>query len=446
MQFLWRYIDELVGKGLSFGIIAEFVGYATITLVPLSLPLAILLSSIMTYGNLGEHFELVAIKSSGISLFRSMISMIIFIIILSISIFFFSNYILPIANIKLFTLLFDIRQKSPALNIIPGQFYNELDGYSIYINEKSPDSRIIKDVIIYDHSSGRGNDQVITATEGEMFITPDTNYLVMRLKNGKRYEELPPKYNTPHKYEQIRTYFEYYEKVFNLSDMKIHRSEESLLKDHYKMMNINQLKYVMDTIKKYEIKMNEALAQKIYLNLPLMTDTSNLYKTIPDINTDTITSLEHLIPAEKYKYYRQQATIKAREIAGKISMIANDKHVSHIEYRKYKLEWHRKFTLSFACIVLFFIGAPFGAIIRKGGLGLPMIASVIFFLIYHILNTIGFKIADDEIIRPFWGMWLGTLILLPLGFYFTFKAINDSKLAGLDNFNIQNLLFWKKKK
>ncbi len=448
MQFMWKYIDELVGKGLGFSVIMEFLFYATLISIPLALPLSILLSSIMTFGNLGEHFELVAIKSSGISLLRSMRSMIIFSILLCLGAFVFSNYTLPVVNLKLFTLLFDIRQKQPAFSIIPGQFYSELEGYSIRVGSKDQSGRVIKDVLIYDHTNNRGNDVIISAEQGEMYMTADTNYLVMNLKNGKRYEEMPTKFNAPQQFEQVRMYFGSFQKIFDLSNMKLHRSDDNILKDNYRMMNVKQLSQSIDSnAVKNEIR-NLRLKNTILRNFTLWQDTTYTYGNIAGttVTLDSLLSFTNdSIKNSTYNKALSNVRLLKNTVAGK--NLECNIYTNNI--KNFVLEWHRKFTLSFACIVLFFIGAPFGAIIRKGGLGLPMVVSVVFFMIYHVLNTIGFKIADDGKLTPFWGMWIGSIILLPIGFYFTIQAMNDSQLFNFDAYRkaiitLKNKLKWVK--
>lgn len=435
MQFLWKYIDDLVGKGLEWYIIFELIFYASASFVPLALPLAVLLSSIMTFGNLGENYELVALKSSGISLFRFMRILIFTVVGLSFLAFYFSNNILPVANLKFGALLYDIRQQKPALNIKEGVFYNDLEGFSIKVNQKEEDNRTIHDIIVYDQTSKKGNDNILTAESGEMFTSEDERYLILRLYNGQRYQEMIDG-NKESTHEHLRTSFATWEKRFDLSEFALDRSEESFWKNHYQMMNLTQLDLALDTLHMDVENRYQVLGRNF----------SNFFLFKKE-DIDTVFSNAHVpytVIPEKYGALFKPSEDKLREkhLKRALSMARNVKSYIGVTSRdvmhkkkyiaKHRVEWHRKFTLSVACLVLFFIGAPLGAIIRKGGLGMPLLMSIIFFVIFHVFSMSGEKIAEEGAMTPFAGMWLSTFVLLPIGAFLTYKAMKDSPLFNLE--------------
>ncbi len=437
MQFLWKYVDDMIGKGLEWNLVLELIFFASASFVPLALPLAVLLSSIMTFGGLGEHYELVALKASGVSLFRFMLPVLIVVVFVSVAAFYFSNIILPISNMKFQALLHDIRHSKPALNIKEGIFYTEIQGFSIRVGEKEADNKTLRDVMIYDLSGGRGNESLLIANSGEMYSSPDGRFLIMKLFDGNQYQEghqKTPEYN----YEHNRTQFKIWEKILDLSDFSMSRSDENLWKNHYQMMNILQLESAIDTLHE---QMNE---RREYLN-----DNLKGFYTTKKFNLDSLYALaqEQLddcgkdyadsvlnasLNNEQLADITGRALNNARNVKSYIGIASRD-----IEYRnktlaKHKLEWHRKFTLSVACIVLFFVGAPLGALIRKGGFGLPIFMSIMFFVIFHVFSMSGEKIAEEGAIPPFLGMWLAIFVLLPMGVFFTYKAMNDSPLLSME--------------
>ncbi len=441
MQFLWVYVDDLVGKGLSFFVIAELLFFASASLVPLAIPLAILLSSMMTMGNLAEQYELTALKSSGLSLLRIIRALLMLAILISIGALAFANYALPVANLKFGSLLYDIRQQRPALNIKEGVFYGEIEGYSMRVGKKDPDNRTIHDVMIYDHTRGKGDDYVITANSGAMYLTEDKRYMVLELYNGNQYEELSPTARAGKKYEQLRVSFKEWRKVFDLSEFALSRTDERLFKEDYKMQNLRQLQFSIDTV---NIELANSSKQSKTFALP--------YYTFNRINLDSITK-KHVADTARTGRILDSFSIvskalnNARSLKSYMDFTAKTQESKKAVLRRFEIEWQRKFVLAFACFVLFLIGAALGAIIRKGGFGLPFVISVFFFIIFYVFSIAGEKMAKEGVLSAFWGMWLSTIILLPVAIFLMYKANRDSSLLNIDLYisTVRKLLKRKQK-
>lgn len=432
MQFLWKYIDDLVGKGLEWLIIAELIFYASASFVPLALPLAVLLSSIMTMGNFGENYELVAAKSSGISLLRFMASLIVAVTVISIGAFFFSNNVLPQANLKMFMLLYDVRHQKPALNIKEGVFYDEIDGYSIKVGKKASDNKRIEDIIVYDHTSGRGNDNVLIAEKGEMYTTGDGRFMVLRLHNGRQYSEMKPEKGT-NEFEHLQTEFKTWEKYFDLSQFALQRSDEKFWRKHYEMLNLRQLQQTVDSLKEQIANRKEDFAANLdqYYSLRL-NNAHVLSQTETQPGDSCFMTAFASLPDKEKTLALKNALNGARTVKNLSGMAERDASVRQKQLVKHKLALNRKFTLSIACIVLFFIGAPVGAIIRIGGLGMPLVVAVLFFVVFHVLTMAGQKVAEEGVFTAAEGSWLATAVLLPAGILLTWKSMRDSALLNLD--------------
>lgn len=431
MLFLFKYIDDLIGKGFEWYVILELLMYASATNVAMALPLAILLSSIMTFGSLGENYELVAIKSAGISLQRAMMPLLVGVGMLSVAAFLFSDYMLPVANLKMGSLLYDVRNQKAAFLIKEGVFNNSIPGYSIRVKKKDPD-QTLHDVLIYERNTTSGNINVLMASEGQMFITDDNQLLVLKLKDGKRYEETAGNEGTYNpRQRHMRTQFKETEQRFDLSGFQMKRTDEELFKSNYAMLNIKQLKFYRDS---FALKGDSNL-RSTYRDLTLL---SKVYRS------DTSTTKAAPVYLKKYKDVMELIPLDskflaiqtAKEQVRSVKEVLNQKSLfiqdNKARMRGFLVELNRKFTLAISCLVLFFIGAPLGAIIRKGGLGLPVVMSVIFFLIYHIISTIGEKAAKEGSLTPFVGMWIAIFTLSPLGIFLTYKATVDSALFDLD--------------
>lgn len=432
MQFFWLYMDEMIGKGISIWMLIQLLVYMSTTLVPLALPLSILLSSIMTFGNMGENFELVAIKSSGISLLRFMQPLFLFIVLISGFAFFFSNNVIPIANLKALSLLYDVRQAKPTLNIRPGQFNNDIPGYAIRVGSKDKDGTKIHDVIIYDHTDLIGNNKVIIAKEGQILSGAGKQALIFKLQDGWRYEEGYE--HGAHNYSQTRVHFARWDKVFDLSTFKFTRTNEDLFKNAYQMMNVSQLAENIDSLKHTNGKIYNTIAGYMAPFFTVTTPGKQSAQLIKEVKSNTgpahkyDSSFLQLVPDSLRAMVLTGAINNIRSFKSSMDIASLDKRIQTDNYLKYDVEWHRKFTLSFACLLLFLIGAPLGAIIRKGGLGMPLVIAVVFFMTFHILNITGEKLAKAESVSPWMGMWMSTAILCPVACWLIIAARNDSRI------------------
>jgi lipopolysaccharide export system permease protein len=431
MLFLFKYIDDLIGKGFEWYVILELLVYASATHVAMALPLAILLSSIMTFGSLGENYELVAIKSAGISLQKAMMPLIIVVCMLSLSAFLFSDYWLPKANLKMGSLLYDVRNQKAAFLINEGIFNTSIPGYAIRVQKKDPD-QTLHDVLIYERNTSSGNVNVLMAKEGQMFTTDDDQLLVLKLKNGMRFEESPGEsasYNPRQRF--MRTEFKETEQRFDLSGFQMKRTDEELFKSNYAMMNIRQLKFYLDSFSlKGDSNLRSAYADLSQISKNYRLDT--LSKKLPAKPMQSYKNVLNLIPADKRIPSLQTAKDQIRSVKDVLIRKELFEKDNDSRLRGFLIELNRKFTIAFSCLVLFFIGAPLGAIIRKGGLGLPVVMSVLFFLIYHIISTIGEKSVKEGSLSPFLGMWIAIICLSPLGIFLTYKATVDSVLFDLE--------------
>ncbi|MBA3829243.1 MAG: LptF/LptG family permease [Taibaiella sp.] len=433
MQFFWLYMDELIGKGLGIWMILQLLVYMSTTMVPLALPLGILLASIMTFGNMGENFELVAIKSAGISLLRFMRPLVLFIFMISGLAFLFNNNIIPVANLKALSLLYDLRNSKPALNIRPGQFNKDIEGFAIRVGSKDKDGRTIRNIIIYDQSGGTGSDKVVLANMGEMIPSPDKQLLIFRLRDGWRYEEQNNNGNTQ-EHVQTRMYFKQWDKVFDLSSFKLTRTNEDLFKNAYQMMNVSQLRDGIDSVAHTEKRLSENVNTYLSPYFLLYSNKKDkdtfIHKMVTDKKTVIAydTNFLQVVKDSVRGKVVQTVTNNVRNICALLLPTASDATIQQENFIKYKVELHRKFTLSFACLLLFLIGAPLGAIIRKGGLGMPLVIAISFFVIYHITSVTGEKLAKAGSLPVWMGMWMATGMLLPIAFILINQARNDSQL------------------
>ncbi len=441
LQFLWKYVDDLVGKGLEWYVIARLMFYASSTFVPLALPLAILLSSIMTFGNLGENYELVAMKAAGISLRKAMKPLVYVAVLTSIAAFLFSNYVLPVANLKFGALLYDIRQQKLAFDLTEGVFEHDLSNYVIRIGKKAKDNKTIYDVQIYDHTARKGNVKVTTAKRGIMELTPDKKNVIFILYDGYTYSEIIDQKRNEDTRPFERMKFSKEELTFDLSEFKLSRTNEQLFKSHYSMLNIKQLDHSIDSLSKYKIKRMDFFKKRFLRNSNFLEKNDTLIDTLlahPDtLLVDTLSyPLLTNFDKETQLVIIQDALEKARNAKESAHNYGTELEGRDLILVKHEVAWHQKFRLSFACLIFFFIGAPLGAIIRKGGLGLPVVASVLVFVLYHVVTMMGEKAVKTGEMDVITGIWMSTFIILPMGLFLTYKATTDAPLLDAES--------WKK--
>ncbi len=426
MQFFWLYIDDFVGKGLGTNVIFEFIWYQSAVLVPLALPLAILLSSIMTFGNLGESFELVAIKSAGISLLRFMRPLFFVTLFICGIAFLFSNYIIPVANLKSRTLLADIVYAKPAFDLKEGVFYDKINGFAIKIGKKEANDSVIRDVIVYEQGN-QLQDNFIIAQRGIMRVTEDKRFLEFNLKDGWRYQE---RGSSTSGTEYIRINFREYKKQFDLSSFQFNRTADSVNKNNEKMYSMRQLEKAIDSIKKENRQVQLQMERDILGPFHFIKYVDTAWAKQTDNPVMTAKNFNELLPDS----VRASVNLKAKGLISslrlELSSLVNTMKERERNLRKHLIEWHRKIALSLACLVLFLIGAPLGSIIRKGGLGTPMIFAIIFFMVFYFSTTTGEKFAKENTMSPFAGMWLSTFVLVPVGLFLTYKAMKDSQLLN----------------
>jgi lipopolysaccharide export system permease protein len=508
LQFMWLYIDDVVGKGLDTFTVLRLLTYVAATVVPLALPLAVLLSSIMTLGNLGETYELVAIKSAGISLLRFLRPLFLVSVVITLIAFYFNNNILPYANLKMNTLKYDIIVSKPAFDIKEGVFYDRIEGFVIKIGKKERDDSTIRNVVIYEQNNNGQQDNMIVADSGTMVVTPDKQALMFTLRSGSRYQERGDR-SVNNGTELIRMSFNTYKKVMDLSSFRMNKTDDSTFKRNYQMLNIVQLNKVIDSLKRVsERYVNQAASALIYLKFPAYLDTTGWEKIeknpapskylLPldstrealhrewvsarkkqdslDKALDSIRKQQEALVKERNKNKPQgtagatappattlppgQSAVYSDRISASppaltftsllpdslrtdvidkalfiingakgslmspTALYANEQNIL-IEHEE---AWHEKLTMAVACLVMFLIGAPLGSIIRKGGIGMPLVFAVIFFVIFFLLNNFGRKFVGQAVMTPLAGMWMPTYVLTPIGLFLVYKALNDSQL------------------
>lgn len=428
MQFLWKYIDDLVGKGLDMITVSQLLFYMSATMVPLALPLAILLSSIMTFGNLGESFELVALKSSGISLVRFMRPLLVVSLIICGLAYLFSNYAIPWANLQAESLLYDIVNLKHGFNIREGVFFNELTDYSIRVGRKDPDGRHIYDVFIYD--SSQPNDmKMITAKSGIMEQSPDKKLVYFQLSDGWQYEEKGSSASVNNEF--IRAHFDRFRKVFDLSSLALTRTPIELFKDSYKMLDERQLGKAVDSLRIQSALLTNVVHSYVTSKYAFASwgDSGWLRTPVPPLQ---VTHFMDLVGQEDRRYVSDNVDINIKESLANIANTVSSYDANSLQISRHQIEEQRKLTLSVACMVLFLIGAPLGSIIRKGGLGTPMVCAVLFFVVFNVISTLGEKLAQKQVMPAWEGMWLSTIVLVPIAVFLVYKALNDSQLFNKD--------------
>lgn len=527
-QYMLKYFEEFVGKDLGFSVFAELIMYFSINMTPMALPLAVLLSSLMTFGNLGEHFELTAIKSAGISLTRALLPLFVFSCVLSVLAFFSNNYIVPKANLKAYSLLYDIKQTKPSLDLKEGAFYNGIPNYSIKVDEKHPDGVTLGNLIIYDHSAGQGNTKVILADSGKMYSIHNNTYLMLELFNGSSYSEMASKgtrvgNNTIEDFH--RNSFDESKLVFSLASFGLKETKEELFASNRLMKNAAQLTDDIDSMRNDLQKLHRELYQNVgrYFSFHLKDKlkvpehllpkevvkpdedgennensqqkvpktTAKNAKSLPKLKAsatpalmkkekvekdttakkeiaqkDTITTIDSLknnaladsinapvvelnkdsiawakidsifhVPERRQKVL-SQALSQARYVKNNVSMQSTrDKNLTK-EVNTYIIEKNKKYAQAVACLIMFLIGAPLGAIIKKGGLGIPVIVSIAFFIIFYVLSITGEKWGKEGILHPVLATWVSNIVLLPFGLFFLKQARNDVRVFEADFYKV----------
>lgn len=446
MQFLWRYIDDLVGKGLGMDVLAELFFYAAVTMVPMALPLAILLASLMTFGNLGERLELTAMKAAGISLIRTMMPLIILVSGISVGAFFFQNDVLPKAQVKMWTLLFSMKQKSPELEIPEGVFYDQIPGFNLFVQSKNKETGILRKPMIYDVSKGLDKGTILLADSARLAFTPDMRNIYLHMWRGEQFDNLQDQsagvQNVPFRREVFDE-----KEILIPFDANFNRLDEEGMRKQYVGKDMAELQHTIDSVQTRVDSTGAVYSQYLRLqsyagvkaNVDPKTGRPEPYRYVAmPAGALDIDSLVAQTPMSKQSMILNEAINRARSMQADASFKIETMKDDFYSIRRHQIELYKKFTLSVACLIFFFIGAPLGAIIRKGGLGTPLVISVLLFIVYYIIDNTGYKMARDGY-WPVWeGMWISTFILAPLGVYVTWKAMNDSAVFNADAY--RNLL------
>ncbi len=434
MQFLWRYVDELVGKGLEIKVLAQFFFLSALTLIPLSLPLAILLAALMTFGNFGERYELLSMKAAGIPLLRIMQPVILFCVLLGLTSFFFQNVVGPKAQKELWTLIVSMKQKSPEVDIPEGVFYSDIDGYNIYVKQKDRETGILKDVLIYNFSDGFENAHIIWAAEGKLELTADKQHLYLHLYNGEQFENLKSQAglsrNVPYRRETFRE-----KHTLIQFDTQFNMVDGNFLNRRSDIKNMNEITHAIDSLTAYADSLGRSMHSDIMQSTykaPILSKSDSVKiqeEKLSVINIDSV--FNTLTSAEKLKTL-STCENRLSSLSSDWSMKSYLTKETDANIRGHRSDWHKKITLSLACIIFFFIGAPLGAIIRKGGLGMPVVLSVLIFILYYIIDSGATRVAKSGEMNIILGTWMSTFVLAPLGGFLTYKSNKDSVVFNID--------------
>lgn len=434
MQFLWRYVDELVGKGLEIKVLAQFFFLSALTLIPLSLPLAILLAALMTFGNFGERYELLSMKAAGIPLLRIMQPVILFCVLLGLTSFFFQNVVGPKTQKELWTLIVSMKQKSPEVDIPEGVFYSDIDGYNIYVKQKDRETGILKDVLIYNFSDGFENAHIIWAAEGKLELTADKQHLYLHLYNGEQFENLKSQAglsrNVPYRRETFRE-----KHTLIQFDTQFNMVDGNFLNRRSDIKNMNEITHAIDSLTAYADSLGRSMHSDIMQSTykaPILSKSDSVKiqeEKLSVINIDSV--FNTLTSAEKLKTL-STCENRLSSLSSDWSMKSYLTKETDANIRGHRSDWHKKITLSLACIIFFFIGAPLGAIIRKGGLGMPVVLSVLIFILYYIIDSGATRVAKSGEMNIILGTWMSTLVLAPLGGFLTYKSNKDSVVFNID--------------
>ncbi len=432
MIWIVKYLEDIIGKGLDFIVIFEMIARGSLNQIPFSLPLAILLSSIMTYGKLGETVELTAMKALGVSLTKAMRPLFIFCVGLAIGAYFFTNDYLPYSNKKLSSLIGDITKTKPELMIPEGVFYNDLKGYTIRIGKKYPD-KTISDILIFDDSN-EGNGGFIAADSGNLALSSNGNHLILNLLNGNTYKRDKEKIR-PGKKKKIpfvKNQFNKNRIIFELSGFSFEKSDPNNRGKSLKNMSIKNIEASRDSINSKKQDESGKLVKHLNHKFFFIEDTTFLSDTITPFEYENLMGKIDSISNSKRRIIQKTAKEMAKKLKRRLTREETNKNNRQIYIARHDLEIHKKYATALACLIMFFIGAPFGAIVRKGGLGLPVVIGVLLFLVYYVITTTMYKMGKKGDFHPIWGMWLAPLILSPVGLFLTYKAATDSTLFRIE--------------
>ncbi len=466
MQFLWKHIEDLASKGLDFIVVCKLLFYASASLVPMALPIAVLLSSIMTLGTTAENLELVASKSAGVSLTRSIRPVFMVAMLISMIAFLFANNVLPVANYKLKSIISEIARKMPAIDIQEGSYYDGLKGFTLMVEKKEDDQKTFYGLVVYDHTQNTGGaENIIKASKGDINVSDDGNYMLLNLFNGVRYSDMNFYTRKQAGYPFSREFFKEQHIIIDISELNKSNKNNNYIGNQYTMMTVGQLDIVRDEIKEdikktggnfidglsrfyafvppKNFQANANQPMEIYNQTPLAT--ANMNSTVPIITRDASIPYRAIEKVEWgtnfYKNYTAPEKNAIKDAAiGQVASLKStiDQQISTIKSKqsniiRNRIEYHKKFTLAFACILFFFIGAPLGAIIRKGGLGLPLIFSIVIFILYYVVSTIFEKSVRNSSL-DLYGLWYSSLILFPFGLFLTLKASSDSSIFSVSTY------------
>lgn len=425
-----RYFDEFFGKGIEFMVFIEMFFYFALNITPSALPLAVLLSSLITYGNLGEHYELTAIKSAGISLTRTLLPIFIFVIGLTFGSFFFNDNVLPKTNLKAYSVLWDIRQKKPTLEFKEGAFYNGLEGYSVKVDKKFKDDKTLKGVMIYDHSDYLGNNKVILADSGVMKTIYGERYLSIEMFNGTIFSESQNQGEGNKQF--IRSSFKQMTSIFSLESFQFNKTKEDLFANNRQMKPIKELEKDGDSIRNMnkEIVMELGKTMQQYFSYHAHNLDTNKIK-IPLDSVKKLVNFDTLNKSEKDRIL-SDAVNEARTIKSSLASYKERYRRNERDSNAYKIEKYKKYTASLACLVMFLIGAPLGAIIKKGGLGIPVLISIAFFITFYVITIVSEKWSKEGIVEVEYASWTANVILFPIGLFFLRQARNDARIFDAD--------------
>ena len=440
MQFLWKYIDEIMGKGLEISIIIELIFYLSMSLVPMALPVSVLISSVMVMGNMGEKYELASLKSAGVPLSRIMAPLFVVSIFVMLTSFFISDIVIPFSNLKFQTRLYDIRRQKATLSLEEGVFNDAFKGFSIRVKEKARNERDLTDVMIYDQSQNTTNPSQIIAKSGEMYNSGE-HFMVMKLHNGTQYQELQSggtgrNSNFPY----MRIHFKSWRKVFDMGEFDMDKTDEQVFQNHHRMLNSGDLLTNIDSLKLRWQDANFSLYRKSipFFSMLQVRDSSTIIIPLNNkyILDTTVSSIIDLIPINE----RKGVINKAKTLANRMNDygIGTERTIRGTEFLiiEHYNELYRKVAFAVACFMFLFIGAPMGAIVRKGGFGWPILISIIFFVLFLVFALIGERLSEGQVLSPFFGMMFPCFLIFPMGLYLTRKAMNDSVAFNMETYTI----------